>query len=102
MRLFVITPHARLDILSGAEWYEAQREGLGDEFLTEADGVIALMRNHEEFVTAPYEVFSSFVVRRLFFERFPYRAFFTETDGRRDAIAFLKHGQDEERWRARV
>jgi plasmid stabilization system protein ParE len=33
----VLTTHARNDIAGAADWYEAKREGLGDEFLGKVD-----------------------------------------------------------------
>ena len=33
-------PPAVADIIAAAEWYDDQRTGLGDEFLTEVDAVI--------------------------------------------------------------
>ena len=102
MRDLYVRPRARADLIEGAEWYEAENAGLGSEFLGEADRVINIIRHREVFVTAPYEIFPAFLVRRVFFKRFPFRAFFVETDAARDVVAFLRDGREEARWRERL
>lgn len=102
MRSFTIRDAAEIDIVSSAEWYERQRIGLGLEFLYEARAVIDAIGAHEEYVTAPYKRYATFVVRREFLDRFPYRVFFIETDAVREVIAVLRDGQDEARWTARI
>jgi toxin ParE1/3/4 len=102
MRKFAIREAAEMDIISSAEWYERQRIGLGLEFLREARAVIDAIEVHGEYVTAPYKRYTTFVVRRQFLDRFPYRIFFVETDAVREVIAVLRDGQDEARWKARL
>ena len=101
-RAFDVTPLARLDALSALEWYEGERVGLGDEFTEEVDHVFAGIRGREEFIVAPYARLPTFVVRRLFVSRFPFRVFFTETDTRRDVFAILRDGQQELHWQSRI
>lgn len=102
MRRFVIREAAELDIVSSAEWYEQQRVGLGREFLVEARAAVEAIEDHGEYATAPYKRYTTFVVRREFLDRFPYRVFFIETDAVREVIAVMRDGQDEARWKARV
>jgi plasmid stabilization system protein ParE len=62
-----VRPEAELDLLTSAGWYEAQREGLGDEFIDEMAGLIASLSENALLYPAVFED-----VRRVFGRRFPY------------------------------
>jgi plasmid stabilization system protein ParE len=74
----VLTRNARNDIAEAADWYEAKREGLGDEFLDKVD--LAL----ERIGTNPlgYRKVTG-ENRRCLLDQFPYALFFKIED---DAI----------------
>ena len=62
---------AQTDILKTSDWYEDQRDGLGDEFLVcLADALSRLEADPEQFPSY-HRGF-----RRVLTERFPYRLFF--------------------------
>jgi toxin ParE1/3/4 len=62
-----VRPEAELDLLFAAGWYEAQRSGLGAEFLEE---MAVLMRSLASNARIYAEVFDG--VRRVIARRFPY------------------------------
>ena len=72
MRAFSIDAPAQLDLLTATAWYEGQREGLGDDFVTAVDSVFQGVRDTDEFVTAPILRLAGAVVRRERTRRFPY------------------------------
>jgi toxin ParE1/3/4 len=74
----VLTTNARNDIAGAADWYEAKREGLGDEFLGKVDEALDSIGSNP---LAYRKVFGE--NRRCNLEKSPY-AFFFKLEG--DAI----------------
>ena len=71
MRRIVIRRAAAADARSAAAWYEAERAGLGLQFLFELDAAIARAANNP----LSYEFrFKNF--RRVLMRRFPYAVYF--------------------------
>jgi toxin ParE1/3/4 len=67
-----IKPLAELDAIEAANWYNAKRDGLGNEFLLALDAKInAIERNPQQFAFAYKNI------RRALTERFPYGIFFS-------------------------
>lgn len=62
-----VRPEAELDLLISAGWYEAQRQGLGAEFIEELAALVASLGNSALLYP---ELFPG--VRRVFAHRFPY------------------------------
>ena len=62
-----VRPEAELDLLFAAGWYEAQRQGLGAEFIEELSGLIASLAENALLYA---EIFEG--VRRMFAHRFPF------------------------------
>jgi hypothetical protein len=68
----VVLDEADAELSAAADWYEQEREGLGDELLAEADRVLnAIAASPNTWAFAP----GSKVVRRFLFTRFPYGLF---------------------------
>ena len=68
-----IDSRAVAEIADAAEWYEAQREGLGERFLQAFDDVIARLTIYPH----SYSQVPSFPsVRRVLLKRFPYSVFY--------------------------
>lgn len=65
-----ILPIAIADIAEAAQWYEAQREGLGAEFALEVDATIESLAEHALHFRVRYRRKN---VRWTFPRRFPYR-----------------------------
>jgi plasmid stabilization system protein ParE len=74
-RIVRVRPEAELDLLLAAGWYEAQRPGLGAEFLGELELRIASLADNALLYAAQVEG-----VRRVFARRFPYAVYYQLTD----------------------
>jgi toxin ParE1/3/4 len=66
-----VRPEAELDLLVAAGWYEAQRQGLGTEFIDELSLLVASLAENALLYEERFEV-----VRRVFARRFPYAVYF--------------------------
>jgi toxin ParE1/3/4 len=67
----VLTSNARNDIADAADWYEAKREGLGDEFLSRVDQALESIGSNP----LAYRKVSG-ENRRCSLDKFPYALFF--------------------------
>jgi toxin ParE1/3/4 len=95
MPLF-IEPEAEEDIVAARDWYELQRQGLGDDFelCLEAGLQIA-----EKKPKAFQKVYKS--IRRVLIRRFPYLIFFVEQSGTVVVIAVFHVRQNPADWKKR-
>jgi toxin ParE1/3/4 len=75
----IVTDEAREELLAAAIWYDDQRVGLGDEFLSAIDEV--LERVSEAPLSYPRDRFDE-RARRALLSRFPF------------AVVFLVHADD--------
>ena len=66
-----VRPEAELDLLVAAGWYEAQRQGLGAEFIEELSLLVASLANNALLYADLFEG-----VRRVFARRFPFAVSF--------------------------
>lgn len=72
----IIRPRAETDLREVHHWYQAQRPGLGDEFLAEISRAIVFLEAEPDRRPVYYREF-----RRLITPRFPYKLFYRiETD----------------------
>jgi toxin ParE1/3/4 len=69
-----IHPQAEAELLHGATWYEAERVGLGDEFLAHLyrwfEVIVASPNQWPRWPDTPVELDP--VIRRVVVDRFPY------------------------------
>jgi plasmid stabilization system protein ParE len=73
MHRLVLRPGAVAEVQAAAEWYEAERPGLGSRFLNELKArLLALAESPEAY--APWKIDPRFRVGSL--RRFPYAVFF--------------------------
>jgi len=95
---FEVRPEAQDDIEAAALWYESQRAGLGERFVSEVDALIERIRSHPlqfPLVEPP--------VRRGLLHRFPYAIYFVSAEeGGGAVLAVLHQHSDPDRWRDRV
>ncbi|UQA57247.1 type II toxin-antitoxin system RelE/ParE family toxin [Polyangium aurulentum] len=95
----VVHDEAGAELSAAAEWYEQEREGLGDDLLAEADRVLdAIAASPSTWPFAP----GSKAVRRFLFTRFPYVAYFVT---RGDLVLVVAFGHTSRRpgyWRHRL
>ncbi len=102
MKDFRIEAVAQTEFEDAAGWYEAQRDGLGFEFIAAVDEVLTRIAHQATFVTAPIATVDGGVVRREFVERFPYVVVFVETDEQRKVIMIRRGSSNPARWRSRL
>jgi hypothetical protein len=95
----VVLDEADAELTAAADWYEQEREGLGDDLLAEADRVLDAIAASP--TTWPFALCSK-VVRRLLFTRFPYAAYFVI---RNEYVLVMAFGHTSRRpgyWRHRL
>lgn len=102
MRDFRVDSVAQLEFEEAAGWYEAQRAGLGAEFMAAVDEVLVRIAHRATFATAPVATVEGGVVRREFVDRFPYVVVFVETSEQRKVIMIRRGSSDPARWRSRL
>ena len=91
----VFRPQAEDEALEVRRWYEARREGLGNEFGAEVDEMVARIA---ETPLAFQRVRGD--TRRGVLRKFPYAIYFRETTT--EIIVLAIHGrQDPSRWQTR-
>jgi len=93
----IVAPEAEQDLTEAYAWYQQQRPGLGEEFLTCVDAAIAsIVRSPEArgLIHLNY--------RRALVRRFPYAVFY-EYLGEAVTIYGIFHGaRDPQKWRTRL
>lgn len=92
-----IRPEAEQDTAEARDWYEDQRDGLGDEFLTALEEVFARIREFPEMYAAEYRG-----VRRAGLSRFPYVVYYRITRGSLEVLAVLHGSRHPRAWRSRA
>ena len=93
----IFAPESALDIDAAYAWYEQQRVGLGEEFLT------CLEAKLESVCRAPsiHEfVYKSF--RRALIRRFPYQAFYEFDRNTVTVFCVFHSSQDPDKWKERL
>lgn len=73
----VIRPRAETDLREAHDWYESQRAGLGEEFVSEIEAALRALVWAPQRYTVYYRGF-----RRVFVRRFPYKLFYRLEDDR--------------------
>jgi plasmid stabilization system protein ParE len=93
----VVAPEAEGDVLAAYAWYEAQRAGLGEEFLTRVDACLqGIMRSPER--NRPIYI----NYRRALVRKFPYAVFYEHTAGTVIVYSILHTSRDPNKWRQRL
>ena len=99
IRRVIVRPPALADIADAAAWYDAQQPGLGEELV---DEIIRAIRRAE---TAP-DLFRIIrqrgAIRRVLTQRFPYRIFFSVSDGTVHVHAVLHGARHDWHWKDRL
>ena len=93
----IIQPEAEADLGDAYRWYEAQREGLGEEFLLSVDAVLESIQRNSRLYAIVYKQ-----LRRALTRRFPYGVFY---QAERDAVlvfAVFHASRDPKSWQERV
>jgi plasmid stabilization system protein ParE len=91
------TSLAARDVTSARDWYDAQRPGLGAEFVAAVATALDLIGRLPE--AAPVVIKD---VRRLLLARFPYALYYRLTEEVIEVRACLHTRRDPRRWRSRA
>lgn len=92
-RRFILRPRAENDIQSAFEWYEWQRRGLGDQFLTAVREKLEAVRSFPASSPVIYRD-----VRRAAVSRFPYLVFYVVRPNQVSVLAILHHARNPAVW----
>ena len=93
----VIAPEVEFDLMQSYAWYEQQRIGLGEEFLSCVDACVqAMLRNPEAHRTVQGNY------RRAIVRRFPYAIFYEYARDTVTVYCVFHSSRDPEKWRQRL
>lgn len=95
-RSLVFRQQARKEFDAAGDWYERERPGLGNAFLTEVDRVLRrVLDNPEAFP----EMFDG--IRKAVMKRFPYCLYFSVRGNTVVVLAVFHSARNPVLWRAR-
>ena len=96
MKPVILRPDAAADVEQAYRWYDAQRGGLGHEFMDAVAASLALIKDQPE---------AALVVRRrtrrVLVSRFPYGIFYRVYDDQVVVVACMSVRRDPSHWRRR-
>ncbi len=92
-----IAPEAQQDLDEAYAWYERQRAGLGEDFLTCVDACVQAVCRTPEMGRLVHESF-----RRVLVRRFPYAVFYEYAENRVTVYCVFHTSRDPEKWRERL
>jgi plasmid stabilization system protein ParE len=93
----VVRAAAQVEMLDARDWYEQQRAGLGDEFVTAVEQLFERISSMPEM----YGVVTG-DVRRAKLRRFPYVVYYRVLTDQVVVIAVLHGRRDSQAWQSRV
>ncbi len=93
----IVRPEAESDIKDAYEWYEAQRKGLGENFLLCIEEALSRASRNP----AMYSVIHK-EVRRILIHRFPFGVFFIEGEEDISVLAVLHARRNPKTWKGRT
>jgi plasmid stabilization system protein ParE len=96
-RRVIIKRLAERDLRDAREWYEDQRDGLGDEFIEEFGETVRAI----QALPGRFKVEEA-GYRRALVRRFPYRVVFRFDDERVVVIGVYHSHRDPRRWQKRI
>ena len=91
-----LRPEAQRDIGDAAAWYEAQREGLGHEFLDELARTLKLVGANPTLYPLVHRQ-----TRRALLHRFPFAVFYRAEDRQVMVIAVMHAKRSPRHWKRR-
>ncbi len=92
----ILRPAAAADVEEAWRWYEARREGLGDEFLVVVQATLESICVHPESAPVVHRD-----IRRRFLRRFPYGVFYRLIRGQVIVVACFHAKRSPRIWRSR-
>ena len=93
----IILPEAETDLEYARDWYERQRDGLGDAFLLAMEEVLERIDRTTDMNAVVHQT-----VRRALTRRFPYAVYY-QIEGDEVVVVGVFHaGRDPREWRSRA
>jgi plasmid stabilization system protein ParE len=93
----IFAPEALQDIDAAYDWYECQRTGLGEEFLSCVDACIQTICREPEMHEKVHEDY-----RRALVRRFPYAVFYEHDRGIVTVYCIFHTSRHPEKWHRRL
>ncbi|MEX0712059.1 MAG: type II toxin-antitoxin system RelE/ParE family toxin [Pirellulales bacterium] len=93
----IVVPEAADDLAAAYAWYEAQRSGLGEEFLRCVDACVKAIARNPQMHGIVYQNYRRGLVRR-----FPYAVFYEEGDVVVTIYCVFHTSRDAEQWQSRL
>ncbi len=93
----IIEPAAESDIRAAFEWYEAQVEGLGHEFLVSLRSCFGRLERSPETYSIAFGR-----LRRARVERFPFGVFYIFSNESVYVLGVMHHKQNPQSWMKRI
>lgn len=93
----IIAPEAEQDIAGAYDWYERQRVGLGEEFLSCVDACIQAITRMPQMHAIHYKTYRRGLVRR-----FPYIVFYEDEVDKVTVYGVFHTSDDPKKWRERL
>jgi plasmid stabilization system protein ParE len=93
----IFTPEAREDLDEAYGWYERQRMGLGEDFLSRVDACVQAIRRNPEMHSAVHLQY-----RRALVRRFPYAVFYEYLGDSVIIYGVFHSSRDSAKWRDRL
>lgn len=92
-----IAPEAIEDLVHAYDWYEAQRVGLGEEFLSCVDASIESIHRFPELYSVAFENY-----RRALVRRFPFAVFYEYLDDGVTIYCVFHTSREPNKWQRRL
>lgn len=96
MKPLVFRVAAAADLEEAYRWYERQRGGLGEEFLSAVQVALETITDNPEAYSALHRD-----TRRILLRRFPYGLYYRVLDGEIVVVACFHAKRDPKTWRSR-
>jgi hypothetical protein len=97
MKLPVVTrPRAAAEIQAGYQWYEKEREGLGEEFLMTVDQMVGTVAEYPEGFPIIHRD-----IHRAVLKRFPYSVLYRVKNGHVVIVGCFHSKRDPKSWQTR-
>jgi plasmid stabilization system protein ParE len=93
----IVAPEAEQDLAEAYAWYDSQRSGLGEEFLTSVDACIQAICRTPEMHRQVHENYRRGLVRR-----FPYAVFYEYANDAVTVYCIFHTSRDPKKWRQRL
>jgi toxin ParE1/3/4 len=98
MKPVILRREARVELDEAIDYYQLQRDGLGLDFLAEAERVFERIRQNPH-TGAPYKATG---LRRSLLQRFPYAVFYEEAEEVSWIVAVAHTSRRPDYWRDRL